>query len=223
LWWPRQGKFVKAISFKRRASPERFYFDLHKISGFYTAPILIVLAFTGFTFSYSDYIKPLIQWFSPVRPGHLTTPDLKSEFVTDERPISITDAVAIANGIFPDGELRAVETPDGKTGVYLVEIRQMGEANRLRPRTRVWIDQYSGKVLAIHDPNRFTAGETFLNLMWPLHSGEALGLPGRVAWSIAGFSPLLLYFSGLIRWLQKRKAAQWNESVFKHRVERGQR
>jgi hypothetical protein len=26
----------------------------------------------------------------------------------------------------------------------------------------------------VRDPNTFTAGETFLNLMWPLHNGEAL-------------------------------------------------
>ena len=70
----------------------------------------------------------------------------------------------------------------------------------------MWIDQYNGKVLAVQDPNQFTAGETFLNLMWPLHSGEALGLAGRILWCVTGFAPLILYVSGIIRWLQKRRA-----------------
>jgi uncharacterized iron-regulated membrane protein len=34
-----------------------------------------------------------------------------------------------------------------------------------------------------------------------------LGLPGRIVVSIAGLTPLALYVTGLIRWLQKRKAA----------------
>ena len=46
LWWPRWGKFKKAVTIKRGASPERFYFDLHKTTGFYSSIILLILAFT---------------------------------------------------------------------------------------------------------------------------------------------------------------------------------
>jgi len=72
--------------------------------------------------------------------------------------------------------VRWLATPEGREGVYVIEKRQDGEASRRRPRSKVWLDQYSGRVLAVEDPNRFTAGETFLNVMWPLHSGEAFGL-----------------------------------------------
>lgn len=58
--------------------------------------------------------------------------------------------------------------------------RQQGEANHRWARSKVWIDQYSGQVLAEQDSNRFTSGETFLNLMWPLHNSEALGRAGRI-------------------------------------------
>ena len=116
--------------------------------------------------------------------------------------------MAQADTIFPDAELRGVETPDGKEGVYSISKRQSGEANHRWSRSKVWIDQYSGKVLSVQDPNQFTAGETFLNLMWPLHSGEALGFAGRILWCIAGLAPLVLYVTGILRWLQKRKAKQ---------------
>jgi uncharacterized iron-regulated membrane protein len=220
LWWPRWNKMKTAITFKRRASPERFYFDLHKVTGFYAATVLVTLAFTGFSFSYDDYLKPLIRCFSPIGAEHLKDPELKSESAAGGRRISIADAVAIADSVFPGAELRGVQTPDGPDGVYVIEKRQSGEANRLRPRTKIWIDQYTGKVLAVQDPNQFTAGETFLNLMWPLHSGEAIGLPGRIAWCVIGFTPLILYVSGIVRWLQKRKAARRSEAGFKKRLER---
>ncbi|MFA6162051.1 MAG: PepSY-associated TM helix domain-containing protein [Methylobacter sp.] len=212
LWWPRWGKFKRAATIKRGASPERFYFDLHKTTGFYSSIILLILAFTGFSFRYADYIKPLIRSFSAVKEKHLKEPDVKSFVTENAKPLSIAGAVAIADTIFPDAELRGVSIPDGKEGVYSISKRQSGEANHRWARSKVWIDQYSGNVLAVQDPKQFTAGETFLNLMWPLHSGEAFGLAGRLLWCVTGFAPLILYVSGIIRWLQKRRAKRTKRS-----------
>jgi uncharacterized iron-regulated membrane protein len=208
LWWPHSGNFKKAVTIKKDASPQRFYFDLHRMTGFYSAIILLILAFTGFTFSYDEYVKPLVQCFSAVKEGHLKDPDIKSIAVGNNHPISIAQAVGVANGVFPDSVLREIKTPDGKEGIYVVGMMQPGDANHKSPRSKVWIDQYSSKILATQDPNQFTAGETFLNLMWPLHSGEALGLTGRIIWFLMGFAPMVLYASGLVRWLHKRKAKQ---------------
>ncbi|MGR8932163.1 MAG: PepSY domain-containing protein [Gammaproteobacteria bacterium] len=61
------------------------------------------------------------------------------------------------------------------------------------------IDQYSGKILAVQNPNQFSAGETPLNLLWPLHSGEVMGLASRILWCGMGLAPLILYVSGLTR------------------------
>ena len=169
--------------------------------------------FTGFGFSYKDYITPLVSVFSPIKKDHLKTPQLKSTAIDSMQPISITQAVAIADQVFPGAELRGVNTPDGKEGVYMVAKRQAGEANRKRPRSKVWIDQYSGAVLAVQDPNQFTAGETFMNLLWPsLHDGQILGLPGRILWCLVGFAPLVLYVTGILRWLQKRRAAKLHQA-----------
>lgn len=206
LWWPRGGKFKQALTIKPHASPQRFYFDLHKTIGFYSSALLLVIAFTGFAFGYKDIIKPLVNYFSAVKADHLKNPALKSSLLGLSPPISIAQAVVIADQVFPGAELRGIDTPDGKEGVYMVAKRQAGEAYRHRPRSKVWIDQYSGKVLAVQDPDKFTAGETFLNVLWPLHDGEVLGLPSRILWCIVGFAPLVLYITGILRWLQKRQA-----------------
>lgn len=174
--------------------------------------MLLILAFTGFAFSYEDYIKPVVNVFSAVKKDHLKDPTLKSAIVDSVRPISIAKAVTVANQVFPEAELRRIDTPDGKDGVYMVSKRQSGEANGKHPRSKVWIDQYSGKVLALQDPNQFTPGETFMNLLWPLHSGEAFGLAGRILWCAIGFAPLVLYVTGILRWLQKRKASRLHKS-----------
>lgn len=215
LWWPRTGKFLKALSFKRGASAIRFHFDLHRVVGFFGSGILIILAFTGFSFGWHDYLKPMVALVSPVQAMHFHDPEgLKSIPRPGAEPISIEHAVAVADRIFPDAELRWIATPDGPEGVYAVEKRQPGEANRRRPRSKIWLDQYSGEVLAIEDPKQFTAGETFFNLMWPLHNGEFLGLPSRILWCAAGFVPLVLYVTGITLWLRKRRARRYKRQPY---------
>jgi uncharacterized iron-regulated membrane protein len=174
--------------------------------------LLLILAFTSFAFSYEDYIKPVVNVFSTVKKDHLKDPVLKSTVVESLQPISIAQAVAIAEQVFLGAELRGSVTPDGKYGVYMISKRQGGEANGKRPRSKVWIDQYSGKVRVVQDPNQFTAGETFMNVLWPLHGGQILGLPGRILWCLVGFAPLVLYATGLLRWLQKPKAKRFRKN-----------
>lgn len=214
LWWPRTGNFRKALRFERSAHPIRFHFELHRVVGFYGSVILLVLAFTGFSFGYKDYLKPVVELASPVAAEHFMDPEgLKSTPLPGAQPIAIERAVAIADQVFPAAELRWLATPEGPEGVYAIEKRQPGEANQRRPRSKVWIEQYSGEVLAVEDPRQFTAGETFFNLMWPLHNGQAFGLPGRILWCLVGFVPLTLYLTGIILWLRKRRARQ----LAKHR------
>lgn len=208
LWWPKRGKFKTAVTIKRGASPERFYFDLHKTIGFYTAPILLIWGITGFSFSYADYLKPLIRCLSPISAAHLQEPKVKSVAASQTPPLTVAQAVAIADAVFPGAELREIATPADRDGVYRISKKQTGEANKHWPRSQVWIDQYSGNVLAVQDPNKFTAGETFMNLLLPLHSAEAFGLAGRIVWSAAGIAPLLLFVTGIVRWRQKHRAAK---------------
>lgn len=210
LWWPQTRKVKQALTIKPHASRERLVFDLHKTTGFYSSVLLLVIAFSGFSFGYSDYLKPLVNIFSTVKADHLKTPSLKSTPVPEAQTISIAQAIAVANQIFPEAELRSIGTPENTEGVYMVAKKQTGEANSRAPRSKVWIDQYSGRVLAIQNPSEFTAGGTLFNLMWPLHDGQALGLPGRFLWCIVGFAPLVLYVTGILRWLQKRRAKRLN-------------
>jgi uncharacterized iron-regulated membrane protein len=91
-------------------------------------------------------------------------------------------------------------------GVYQVGLRQPGEVMESSGQSRVWLDQYSGKVLRIHDWRQFTGGETFLAWLFPLHNGEAFGLVGRWIVFFTGFVPLVLYVTALRMWWLKQKA-----------------
>lgn len=205
LWWPRPGRLRQAFTFARSGSAIRRHYDWHKLSGFYSAIILGMLAFTGVYLEFSEYLVPIVRLFSPVQefPKEEATQSLP---VSDARPLSVEEAVALARQVFPEGELRSVGMPHGNMGVYQVSLRQPGEVRESGGQSRVWLDQYSGKVLRVHDWRQFTGGETFLAWLFPLHNGEAFGLIGRWVVFFAGFIPLVLYVTALRMWWLKRQA-----------------
>ena len=205
LWWPRPGRLRQALTFTLRGSVIRRHYELHKLSGFYSAIILGMLAFTGVYLVFGDYVVPIVRLFSPVQELSedrvvQSLPDAGAE------PLSAEQAVALARQVFPEGELRYLGLPQEVQGVYYVALHQPGEVRASGGESQVWLDQYSGKVLRVHDWNRFTAGETFLAWLFPLHNGEAFGLTGRWIVFVAGFVPLLLYVTALRMWWLKRTA-----------------
>lgn len=207
LWWPRPGRLRQAFTFARSGSVIRRHYDWHKLSGFYSAIILGMLAFTGVYLEFSEYVVPIVRLFSSVQEFPKEEA-MQSLPVSDARPLSVEEAVALARRVFPEGELRSVGMPHGNMGVYQVGLRQPGEVMESSGQSRVWLDQYSGKVLRIHDWRQFTGGETFLAWLFPLHNGEAFGLVGRWIVFFTGFVPLVLYVTALRMWWLKQKAHQ---------------
>jgi uncharacterized iron-regulated membrane protein len=69
----------------------------------------------------------------------------------------------------------------------------------------VFIDPHSGNVLRRIDASTRTAGDNFLALQRNLHSGERLGIFGRVVICIVGLLPLLFVITGTIMWLKQRR------------------
>ncbi len=71
----------------------------------------------------------------------------------------------------------------------------------------VVIDAYSGNVIYQTDPTKRTSSDIFEEWQLALHSGEAFGVTGQIIVLIVGLIPLVLYVTGLIRWVQKRRVS----------------
>ena len=202
LWWPRAGRYAGALTFKRRAGSARRTYDLHKLGGIYGLVVLAVVVGSGVLLELSHWVNPLIDRASPLFP----TPAVQSQRIGDAPRLAVDDAVRVASMNFPDATLRWIETPDGPSGTYRINLRVANEPGVRFPRTNVWIDQYSGEVRAIRDRQLNSAGDTLLDWLHPLHNGEAFGMAGRIVVAISGLIPLLLFVTGVMRWRQKRRA-----------------
>ena len=202
LWWPSRRQWVTAIRPKIRSGVVRATYDWHTLSGLYGLVVLATLCFTGVVLALPEYVNPLIQNISPL--SKWTSPS--SEIPAGRSMISVDAAISRATALFPQARLRWVETPKNEHGVFRLNLWQANEPGYRFPKTNVWIDAYSAKVLAVRDPNQHSAGDTFLAWQHPLHNGEAFGLTGRILACVAGLLPLLLWVTGSLRWLQKRRA-----------------
>lgn len=203
LWWPRNGKFKRALKLKHDGNLVRFNLDLHRVSGIYTAIILVVVTFTGVYLIFPEYIKPVVKVFSPLEK---TPKDLTSKLTLQEaKVITIEDAVEIANRTFPNAVLSHISLPIDVEDMYKVYKRQDGEVRKTKGQTAIWIDQYSGKVLYVKDPLKVSSGQSFINWQFPLHNGEALGMTGRLMIFASGIVTVILMITGTILWLKKKR------------------
>lgn len=203
VWWPSVGKLRQALTIKRHAGSERFSFDVHKTSGFYSSAVLLVILVSGIEMVFPDYADALVNLFSRLTPAPEA---LSSAPAERRRPLSLTRVAAITDRRFPDGAYKWIFFPQHEQDVYRVVKGSPQEINRNRPRRTLWLDQYSGGIVQERDPAGNSAGDTVLHWLYPLHSGQAFGLPGRILVALAGLAPLPLYVTGVIRWRQKRRA-----------------
>ena len=204
LWWPKRSKFFRAFTFRRSANGTWLMCNLHKTMGAYAAVVLIVIAFSGVYMIFPQYLQPLIGMALPITKTDPVGTSMKS--ANGKIRIDIDEVAAIANDRFPHADLQRIYFPTPGDGVYRVIMRHPDEVRRTSGITQVWIDSYDATVLAVQQPKTMTSGQTFVSWMFPLHNGEAFGMPGRIIVLVAGFTPLILYVTGLIVWWRKRKA-----------------
>lgn len=201
LWWPSRNAWRAAFLMKPGAAWIRRVFDLHTRPGIWGVPLVAVLTLTGWILVVPGWFTPLIDRLSPLARHYAGSPP-----AVHGPHIGADDAIRIAKGNFPDASVRWIETPAADRAVWRIQLRQATEPGKRFPRTNVWIDAHTGEVLAIRDPRRNSAGDTFMDWLHPLHNGEAFGLAGRLIVFVCGFLPLLAFGSGFLRWRHKTRA-----------------
>jgi uncharacterized iron-regulated membrane protein len=105
---------------------------------------------------------------------------------------------------FPDAQWSRLTLPAGDGAIAEVRLLQRAEPRADTGNTRVRLS-VDGHVIARHDPLQAPAGSVLLDWVFPLHSGEALGIAARVLWSAFGLVPALLMGSGAWLWWRRTR------------------
>ncbi|TNE83951.1 MAG: hypothetical protein EP334_00215 [Gammaproteobacteria bacterium] len=207
LWWPRRGRWRRAIGVKLGAGTFRFNYDLHKAIGIYLLPVLMLSACTGAALVFFEPFKAGLAMLLPM--DEIVVPT--STPIDGRRPLPVDQAALAARQRFPGAEITQILLPRKPSDSYRLSLRQAGEPWDNYGASLVWVDQYSGKILAARNALDMSPGNSLLVWLFPLHSGDALGATGRCLILLAGLAPGLLFATGLYLWLRKRRLSQWGQ------------
>ncbi|NMF64796.1 PepSY-associated TM helix domain-containing protein [Brasilonema octagenarum] len=201
ILWPGWRKLISGFKIKWNAHPKRLYFDIHKVAGSIASVFLIFAFFTGFCWSFSEVVNPMIYalTFSKQQPTPV------SVVVAGKSPLGLKEQLQTAIAALPQGELRRIYFPTKPEEALNVAFKLPHETEDYG-QSSVYLDQYSGKVLRVDSSLKVSLGDRILNSFTPLHYGTFGGLPTRIFYVFVGYIPLVLFVSGIVMWWYRYRA-----------------
>lgn len=199
LWWP-----LKRVTVAAGKSWRRFNFDLHHAVGFYSALFLLILSFTGVMVAFDEYTVPMFYSVTHSEPAEV---DTDSTVVDGARPILADQAVTAGLAALPGTSLVSLMPPNGADGSWRVALHYP-EDRTPGGRSQVYVDQYSGKVLAAQSSRTAPAGTRLVNLNRALHTGDIGGLPTKLLACLMSLAVVVQAFTGVVMWWKRRTPAK---------------
>ncbi len=199
-WWPR-GRWRKALAFKRDAAPIRRLRDLHKLTGLWSMGLLAILVATGVLLALPMVTQALLA------PTPIPAPTPTGAARGAGR-IPIARALGVAQRALPDGRLVFIDVPSARETPFRMRFAVPGDPHRRFPGSYVFVDQGSGRVLAVHDVRRGNAGTTIVSWIRALHDGSVGGIATRILAMLLGLVPKILFVTGVLHWSRHRTPAR---------------
>jgi uncharacterized iron-regulated membrane protein len=204
--WRRIASWRRILTVRHRDGSYKVNYDLHRALGVGLLPIWIALAFTSIYLNFPRLIRAATATMSTVTPPP-SRPGMRGALPHIPPDDAIARALTRVAGATPFGITR-----DFGRSWYSVRLKAPGDINP-SGNTQVYVDFSTGDIVAVRLASDATAGDRFLFWQFPLHSGEAFGLPGRIAVSLLAVSLVAMCVTGLYVWwrgwmLRRRERAR---------------
>lgn len=214
LWlsFPNWRQWRRSFAFRWSAGGHRLVFDLHRSGGVWLFALVLMLAVTSVSMNLGDPVmRPVVSWFSNLKPSPFAN---KPASVDAQAHVPTRrDVVAMAHA---EAQRRNWSRPvggvyhQGAAGVWGVGFFEAGKGHGDGGLGNPWLyfDARDGRLLGANEPGVGSAGDLFMQAMFPLHSGRIIGLPGRILMSAMGVTVAALSVTGVLIWARKRRARQ---------------
>lgn len=214
LWisFPNAAAWRKSFAFRWKQGGYKLNFDLHRSGGVWLWGFLLLLAITSVSMNLgTEVVRPLVNSLSPLTPSVFAerTP------APEERPVpAVLTREQILDTARNEAKLRGWTTPAGAIfyadhfGVYGVGFFEPGQDHGDGGLGNPWLyfDSTTGRLVSVSVPGAGSAGDLFMDLQFPLHSGRIIGIPGRIIVSLLGLAVAIVSATGVVIWAKKRKA-----------------
>lgn len=194
---PRLRRWREAFQVAGRPGTLRRLFDLHRAPGMWAFPVTLTLAVTGVALAWPDDSRNAVRLLSPVGERlHEAWPDQEPTAT----PIPLAEAM---RRVAPRAEIDSLRLLP-EHGVHVV---RTFDPRDLDDQGRLWtyVSTTDGAIVARRHDNGESAGDQVFAWQYPLHSGKALGLPGRIIVALGGVVTAMLAVTGAMLWLRRRR------------------
>ena len=165
---------------------------------------MFFIAFTAVLIAFEGTMDPLVLKLNGPAAQPVDPATLQSAPAPGAAPITPDAAVAIAEQTLPGVFVSSVNVPATPKAVYRL-LARFPEDRTPAGRSRVYLDQFSGKVLRVENTRTAPLGTRILNLKRSAHTGDILGAPTQGLYFIVSFGVGLQVITGVIIWWNARK------------------
>jgi len=195
IWWPGVKRIVTGFHFHPRAGWRTQNYDIHKILGFVSAALLVVIAISGASYAFPEAYRRIAANITGTA-AYFAPPESRLD---GGRVAPLDQVFAVARQTLPDAELSILTFPASPHAAFTVRKKLPGDWSRLGNQY-LYIDRFSGEALRVDRFDRPPAGARLVQSMSPLHYGSFGGHATRILWIIMGLVPGVLSISGFLMW-----------------------
>jgi uncharacterized iron-regulated membrane protein len=199
LAWPARARQWRPALLPRGARPgaaRRYAF--HRAGGLWIGVLALVSLGAGVLLTFES---TLAGWLGT----DATPPELAGIGAPAGAPIGPAQAFTTALAQFPGSSLSGVSFPSQEQPWYRIRVRQPEEWRRVYGTSVVYVAAADGRVLRTEDALQAPAANAFMSNLYPVHTGEALGVMGRVFALVVGAWLLTMLVLGVGLWLARRR------------------
>jgi uncharacterized iron-regulated membrane protein len=208
IWWQGAATWRRGFIVDVRRSWKRVNWDLHSAVGAWTLPLLTMWAVTGIAFAFPAQFRTTVNAVSPLTVTRAPRSDARGAG-TEPRP-TWRALIERARQRMPNQFVARVVVPANDRGAFQVTfspVRPTPVGATSLPS--VYLDQFTGALLAVSTEAPQTAGDVVVKWTAPLHVGSFGGVGVRVAWCVLALSPPFLFVTGLLMWWSRVVRPRW--------------
>ena len=202
LWWPKRGQWKYAFKVRQTATGLRFHRELHAVTGIWIFIVFMAVSFSGVAITFPQTVRGIVSLGgSAPRPAFNLREGPAVEPVENAKQLGADHAFLIAQKAMPGAEVRSVTVPPRPNQAISVAM-----ASRFGTTATIYVNPYTGAVIATRDPANNGGADSFMALQRPMHDGQGnMGAIWEFLVFLSGLVPLLFVITGTIMWLKKRK------------------
>jgi len=194
--WPRKGWWRSALKPTNRGGPAARTYSWHRAIGLWAVIPAIVIAGTGTLMLFEHEIRDLVgapETELPANPAQ-------------GEPVGLARAIHAAVAAIPGSRFSGATLSSSEDASYYVWVRAPGELYRDDGygASLVIINGNDASVRGAYPITQASSAQQIISSFYPLHTGESLGLLGRILALAIAIWLATTVILGLMLWLRKR-------------------